>query len=486
MAPSGEDPQRGAGGPRDDRADTWGRFARHLVTAGVLTAADVEALQRDPLPGARSLPGVLLQRGQCEAPRLRQELADFFGVEAVGPEEIPLDPALMVYFPGELLVRLGCIPLTQVGTTMRLAMIDPSDERALRTLRGLVMCSIWPVVALEPDVLAALERAGATGSSGGGESGDTAFAGPLQRIGEALAAGHPEQALQLLAAEIGEEPAGGTDGGRRLSFSSIEEQQAFAAEHPDREVDWVDPAYGFARYLRGVALGDLGRLEEALVELERAVEWNPVSDRAHLELGWVRARLGRHEEAVTAYARAATLYEAGGKPAAGQAHRGRGYCLAALGRTEEAIAAYRRSLKFDRGSEIASDAITGLAEPAAPTPAPAGVAAARSHRAAASEDDVARLAAATAAGGVAWEPDDDAAADERSFTCSEGGRTITIGRRGRRYRLVVRHPGEQPGAEVPEGVPTEVEEEQDGLLKRSRRLKPLYGVVARRTRVLER
>ena len=95
---------------------------------------------------------------------------------------------------------------------------------------------------------------------------------------------------------------------------------------------------------------------------------------------------------------------------------------------------------------------------------------------------MARLAAATAAGDLAWEAVADVEADERSFTCRDGGRTITISRRGRRYRLAVGGPGESADEKIAE----KVEEEQDGLLKRSRRLKPLFGVVARRTRVLER
>jgi tetratricopeptide (TPR) repeat protein len=454
VSPSGEDEQ-----PRPDdagEATTWQRFAAHLVAAGALTPAQLEGLRADPRSGEVCLTEYLVEKELCEPARLRQELGAFFGVEAVGPEDIPIDPLLLDYFPGDLLLRLKSVPLTLVGTTLRLAMADPSDAQALRQLRALVFASIWPVVALERDIVSALENVGAGDKGNGRDGGDTAFADLLKQAGEALARGKPEQALDILAdAPVG--PEGGTGGGRRLSFATVEEQQAFATEHPDREVEWVDPAFGFARYLRGVALGDLGRLEEALAELERAIEWNPVSDRAHLELGWVRARLGQLEDAVAAYARAAALYEAGGKRAAGQAHRGRGYCLAALGRTDEAVAAYRRSLKLDGGNEIAKDAIAGLTEPAGITPAPA-------------DTDLARLAAATAAGSLAWEAA-DAPDEDRAFTCSEGGRTINISRRGRRYRLV---------------VGDEAQEEQDGLLKRSRRLKPLYGVVARRTRVLER
>ena len=474
MAPSGEreqpadDEQGMLDAERDDEPTTWDRFAGHLVEKGILRPGEVEEIRADCVATQTSLPELLLRRGRCEPAQLRQELSAFFGVDAVGPEEIPIDPVLLQHFPGDLLMRKGCIPLTLVGNSLRMAMVDPGDQETLRTLRSIVIfASIWPVVALERDIKAALQLMGVSTDAHGGGSGDTEFAGPLEQVGGLLSAGKPEETLETLAAVIAAEPASGTSGGRRLSFATVEEQQAFAAEHSGREVDWVDPAFGFARYLRGVALGDLGRLEEALVDLEQAVEWNPVSDRAHLELGWVRARLDRTEEAAAAYARAAALYEAGGKRDAGQAHRGRGYCLVALGRTDEALTTYRRSLRFDSGSEIAKDAIAGLTEPAGPTPAPAG-------------DEVARLAAATAAGGLAW-ASADVADEDRSFTCSEGARTITISRRGRRYRLEIRSTGGKAADES-----AKIEEEQDGLLKRSRRLKPLFGVVARRTRVLER
>jgi len=236
----------------------------------------------------------------------------------------------------------------------------------------------------------------------------------------------------------------------------------FESEHPHDTVEWIDPAYGFARYLRGVALADLGRLEEAEQELERAIEWDPVSDRSHLELGWVAAQRGHHREGAVAYARAAELYRAGDARLAAQALRGRGYCLAALGLEDEALAAYRDALVLEPTSEVARDAVAGLEgrEEAAPAPG---------------SEETARLLAGTLSGAIEWKGAAAAGAADRAFSCRERGRDVTISRHGRRYRLVVR------GAT---GETTE--EEQDGLLRRSRKLKPLFGVVSRRTRVLER
>ncbi len=58
------------------------------------------------------------------------------------------------------------------------------------------------------------------------------------------------------------------------------------------------PFQGFdARHLRGVALRQLGRFEEAEQELTRAVELDPEYADAHYNLGFVLSRLGRLEPA---------------------------------------------------------------------------------------------------------------------------------------------------------------------------------------------
>ena len=92
---------------------------------------------------------------------------------------------------------------------------------------------------------------------------------------------------------------------------------------------------------RGVALGDLGRHEEALAALDRSLELRPDPPGTHYNRGVALGRLDRHEEALAAYDRSLEL-----RPDDPRTHYNRGVVLGRLGRHEEALAAFDRSLEL--------------------------------------------------------------------------------------------------------------------------------------------
>ena len=104
------------------------------------------------------------------------------------------------------------------------------------------------------------------------------------------------------------------------------------------------PDNGVAHSNRGHALSELGRHEEALAALDRAVELLPDNGGTHSNRGKVLNALGRHAEALGALDRAVAL-----APDNGVAHSNRGDTLNALGRHEEALSA------LDRAEELGLD-----------------------------------------------------------------------------------------------------------------------------------
>jgi tetratricopeptide (TPR) repeat protein len=105
----------------------------------------------------------------------------------------------------------------------------------------------------------------------------------------------------------------------------------------------LDPAHAQAHGNRGIALGEVGRYEEALKEFERAAQLDPGAAWAHANRGSALETLGRYEEALAAYDRTTQL-----APSEAIGHWGRGHVLGELGRYEEALAA------FDRATQLAS------------------------------------------------------------------------------------------------------------------------------------
>ena len=67
---------------------------------------------------------------------------------------------------------------------------------------------------------------------------------------------------------------------------------------PDKHEAW---------YNRGIALKDLGRLEEAIASCDKALEIKPDNDQAWVNRGFALKNLGRLEEAIASYEQAVKI-----------------------------------------------------------------------------------------------------------------------------------------------------------------------------------
>jgi len=93
---------------------------------------------------------------------------------------------------------------------------------------------------------------------------------------------------------------------------------------------------------RGAALVELGRSEEALVSLQRAILLAPGDAQAHVHHGASLLRLARHEEAISSFDRALAI-----RPDLTEVLNNRGVALIALGRPQDALDSFLRSLVFN-------------------------------------------------------------------------------------------------------------------------------------------
>jgi protein O-GlcNAc transferase len=91
----------------------------------------------------------------------------------------------------------------------------------------------------------------------------------------------------------------------------------------------------------GVALKDLGRLDDAAASYRRALEINSRYAEAQNNLGFVQQELGRVDEAIASYRRAVEM-----KYDLVEAHYNLGNALKALDQFELAASSYRRALDF--------------------------------------------------------------------------------------------------------------------------------------------
>jgi tetratricopeptide (TPR) repeat protein len=103
----------------------------------------------------------------------------------------------------------------------------------------------------------------------------------------------------------------------------------------------IKPDFHEAWYNRGIALGNLGRLEEAIASYDQALKIKPDYPDAWNNRGNALFNLGRLEEAIASYDQALKI-----KPDYPDAWYNRGVALRNLGRLEEAIASYDQVLKI--------------------------------------------------------------------------------------------------------------------------------------------
>jgi tetratricopeptide (TPR) repeat protein len=97
-----------------------------------------------------------------------------------------------------------------------------------------------------------------------------------------------------------------------------------------------------AHYNVGVALGQAGRIEEAVAQYKQALRFNPDYAAAHCNLGNALAQTGKIEEAIAHYEQALRI-----KPDYAEAHNDLGTALAQTGKIEEAIAHYEQALRIN-------------------------------------------------------------------------------------------------------------------------------------------
>jgi tetratricopeptide (TPR) repeat protein len=106
---------------------------------------------------------------------------------------------------------------------------------------------------------------------------------------------------------------------------------------------------------RGIALVGLGRYEEALVPLERAIALSPGDSMAHTQRGVALQRLGRHAEALASFDIALAI-----EPALPEVLNNRGVALFDLDRPQEAVTSFERALAL-RGAPADTYTNMGMA-----------------------------------------------------------------------------------------------------------------------------
>src|ERR1044071_7959643 len=149
------------------------RLGELLVKEKIITSDQLDRAlkgQRESGPSWR-LGSRLVQLGCVSVEGGRNFLSRQYGVPAINLQYFEIDSSVVKLIPEETAKRYQILPLSRVGASLTIAMVDPTNVFAMDDIKFMTGFNIEPVVASESAIMEAIEKAYGNGA-GGGENVD--------------------------------------------------------------------------------------------------------------------------------------------------------------------------------------------------------------------------------------------------------------------------------------------------------------------------
>jgi type IV pilus assembly protein PilB len=182
------------------------RLGDLLVREKVITPEQLEKAlkaQREAGPHAR-LGSTLVNMGLVSDEEVTNFLSRQYGVPAINLQYFEIDPAVVKLIPEDTAKRHQILPLSRVGAALTIAMADPTNVFAIDDIKFMTGFNIEPVVASEPAIAEAIEKA--YGSSAQEENVDELLAAMGDEADVELQAEQEEMDLGELEKSADEAP----------------------------------------------------------------------------------------------------------------------------------------------------------------------------------------------------------------------------------------------------------------------------------------
>ena len=141
------------------------RLGEILVKEKLLNQEQLtQALEHQKKNGGR-LGAALVKLGMISDEEITGVLSRQYGVPAINLSYYEVDPGVIKLVPQETAVRYQVVPLSRVGSTLTIAMVDPTNVFAMDDIKFMTGLKVEPVVASENAIMEAIGKfygAGAT------------------------------------------------------------------------------------------------------------------------------------------------------------------------------------------------------------------------------------------------------------------------------------------------------------------------------------
>lgn len=127
----------------------------NLITSEQLAAA----LQEQKMSGGNSkLGAILVKQGLIQEPDLVAFLSRQYGVPIISLAEYEIDPAVIKIIPPEVVQKYNLIPVNRAGSTLIVAVSDPSNLFAIEDIKFMTSYNVEMVVTGESDIRGAIDK----------------------------------------------------------------------------------------------------------------------------------------------------------------------------------------------------------------------------------------------------------------------------------------------------------------------------------------
>jgi len=136
------------------------RLGDILVKNNIITSEQLSAaLQEQKMSGGQSkLGSILVKQGLIKEPDLVPFLSRQYGVPTICLAEYEIDPAVIKIIPPEVVQKYNLIPVNRAGSTLIVAVSDPSNLFAIEDIKFMTSYNVEMVVTGESDIKGAIDK----------------------------------------------------------------------------------------------------------------------------------------------------------------------------------------------------------------------------------------------------------------------------------------------------------------------------------------
>jgi type IV pilus assembly protein PilB len=141
------------------------RLGDLLVKEKIITTEQLEQANKVQKEQSCRLGSALVKLGFLTDEDVTNFLSRQYGVPAINLSYFEIDPAVVKLIPFETAKRYQILPLSRVGASLTIAMVDPTNVFAMDDIKFMTGFNIEPVVASESSILAGIDKAYGSGGS---------------------------------------------------------------------------------------------------------------------------------------------------------------------------------------------------------------------------------------------------------------------------------------------------------------------------------